>query len=47
MLKLNLGQYNSVFKDLSYKILWKSDRSKCNRELKKVYFIATKVDGDR
>lgn len=39
---------NSVFKDSSYKILWKSDHSlvKCNRELKKVYFIATEVDGD-
>lgn len=39
---------NSVFKDSSYKILWKSDCSlvKCNRELKKVYFIATEVDGD-
>lgn len=39
---------NSVFKDSSYKILWKSDNStvKCDRDLKKVYFIATEVDGD-
>lgn len=39
---------DSVFKDSLHKILWKSDGSlvKCNRELKKVYFIATEVDGD-
>lgn len=39
---------NSVFKDSSYKILWKSDchSIQCDRDLKKVYFIATEVDGD-
>lgn len=39
---------DSVFKDSLHKVLWKSDGSlvKCNRELKKVYFIATEVDGD-
>lgn len=63
MNKCNLSLYNfnseitiieyqlnkdSVFKDSQHKILWKSDDSsiKCNRELKKVYFIVTEVDGD-
>lgn len=38
---------SSIFKAAPYKILWKSDRSSilCNRDLKKVYFIATEVDG--
>ena len=39
---------NSVFKAEPYKILWKSDccSIQCDRDLKKVYFIATEVDGD-
>ena len=38
---------SSIFKS-SPKILWKSDHSSilCNRDLKKVYFIATEVDDD-
>lgn len=38
---------SSIFK-AAPKILWKSDHSsiQCDRDLKKVYFIATEVDGD-
>lgn len=39
---------SSIFKAAPYKILYKSDcRSiQCDRDLKKVYFIATEVEGD-